>query len=138
MPAGEAPTLSSPTRDAKLVAPSGVQAMKKIEAIVRTFKLEDIVQRLRAVGVTGMTITDVQGLSPSTATPNVFRGSRYMTESAPRYQLMIVVLDEAVDAVVRAIRVAGTTESPGDGIVTVSDVAAVVRVRTGETGAAAL
>ena len=112
--------------------------MKKIEAIVRTFKLEDIVQQLRAVGVTGMTVTDVQGLSPSTATPNVFRGSRYTTESAPRYQLMIAVLDEAVDAVVRAIRVAGTTESPGDGIVTVSDVAAVVRVRTGETGAAAL
>ncbi len=112
--------------------------MKKIEAIVRTFKLEDIVQRLRAVGVTGMTVTDAQGISPSTATQNVFHGHRYVTENAPRYHLMIVVVDESVDAVVRAIRVAGTTESHGDGIITVSDVDAVVRVRTGETGAGAL
>lgn len=112
--------------------------MKKIEAIVRTFKLEDIVQRLRAVGVTGMTVTDVLGLGPGAATQNVFRGHRYTTESAPRYHLMIVVHDDAVDGVIRAIRVAGTTESPGDGIITVADIDAVVRVRTGETGAAAL
>lgn len=112
--------------------------MKKIEAIVRTFKLEDIVQRLRAVGVTGMTVTDVLGVSPGTATQNVFRGHRYTTESAPRYHLMMVVNDDAVAGVIRAIRIAGTTELPGDGIITVGDVDAVVRVRTGETSAAAL
>ncbi|HVV17230.1 MAG TPA: P-II family nitrogen regulator [Polyangia bacterium] len=112
--------------------------MKKIEAIVKTFKLEDVVKRLRLVGVTGMTLAEVHGVSASTATLGVFHGNRYTTVSAPRYHLMIVVPDDAVEAVVRAIRIAGCTESPGDGIIIVADVDEVIRVRTGETGAAAL
>lgn len=112
--------------------------MKKIEAIVKTFKLEDVVERVRSVGGNGITVTEVLGFSPSTGRRNIFTGGGYVTDSAPRYHLLIVVDDENVDAVVRAIRVTGTTDSPGDGVITVCGVAAVFRVRTGETGAAAL
>jgi nitrogen regulatory protein P-II 1 len=112
--------------------------MKKIEAIVKTFKLEDIVERLRSVGGNGITVTEVLGFSPSAGRRNTSHGGGRMADSAPRYHLQIVADDEDVDAVVRAIRVTGTTDSPGDGLITVCDVAAVFRVRTGETGAAAL
>jgi nitrogen regulatory protein PII len=112
--------------------------MKKIDAIVKPFKFEDIVNRLRLIGVTGMTVAEVHGMSRSTAVESVFHGARYTTPSAPRYQLTIVIPDADAAAVVNAIVCAGATDSPGDGIVTVADVCDAVRIRTGESGAAAL
>jgi nitrogen regulatory protein P-II 1 len=112
--------------------------MKRIEAIVRPHRLEEIVTRLRLIGVTGMTIAEVHGMSPSTSMEAVHLGQRYRTPSAPRYELTIVVRDDAVAHVINAIVQAGRTEEPGDGIVTVGDVFHVVRIRTGESGPGAL
>lgn len=112
--------------------------MKKIDAIIRPHTMEDVVSRLRLIGVTGMTVTEVHGISPSTATIGVFRGERYLVPSAPRYQVMIVVPDTLAEPVVSAIGRTACTEAAGDGIVAVADVVDVFRIRTGEHGADAL
>ena len=112
--------------------------MKRIEAIVRPHRFEEIVTRLRLIGVTGMTVADVHGMGPSASIERVYLGQRYRTPSAPRYELTIVVRDDAAAHVVNAIVQAGRTEEPGDGIVTVGDVFDVVRIRTGESGPEAL
>jgi nitrogen regulatory protein PII len=97
--------------------------VKKIEAFVKTSRLDEIVNRLRLIGTTGMTVTAVHGLG---------------AKAAPRYQLMVVVHDEDAAHVVAAIVHAGRTDSPGDGIVTVMDVDGVMRIRTNEIDAEAL
>jgi nitrogen regulatory protein P-II 1 len=112
--------------------------MKKIDAIIRPHRIEDVVSRLRLIGVTGMTVTEVHGISPSTAVVGVFRGERYIMPSAPRYQLMMVVPDGLAEAVVAAIARTARTEEPGDGIVAIGDVVDVFRIRTGESGTDAL
>ena len=112
--------------------------MKKIDAIIRPHRIEEVVNRLRLIGVTGMTVTEVQGISPSTAVVGVFRGERYLMPSAPRYLLMVVVPDGLAEPVVAAIARSARTEAPGDGIVALSDVVDVFRIRTGESGADAL
>jgi nitrogen regulatory protein PII len=112
--------------------------MKRVDAIVKPFRFEAVVNRLRLIGVTGMTVAEVHGMSRSTSMDGVFHGHRYRTPSAPRYQLTIVVRDDAVAHVVNAIVQAGRTEEAGDGIVTVGDIAHVVRIRTGESGPDAL
>ena len=112
--------------------------MKKIDAIVKPFRLEEIVNRLRLIGVTGMTVAEVHGMSRSTSIESVFLGQRYQSPSAPRCQVTIVVPDDAVAHVARAIVQAASTEEAGDGIVTVCDVVDVFRIRTGESGPDAL
>jgi len=112
--------------------------MKKIDAIVKTTRFEDIVDRLRMIGVTGLTAFEVSGISPSAMTAGIFQGQRYVNASAPRYQITVVVEDGDVASVVNAIRLRGQTDSPGDGIITVSDALEAIRIRTGETGVDAL
>ena len=112
--------------------------MKKIDAIVRTSRFDDIVNRLRLIGVTGMTLSEVYGISGSATSDRALRGRRVAPQSAPRYQLMVVVRDEDAAQVVNAIVHAGRTDGPGDGIVTVEDVVGAMRIRTGETDLNAL
>jgi nitrogen regulatory protein P-II 1 len=112
--------------------------MKRIEAIVRTGRLDEIVNRLSLIGITGMTVAEAHGLSPSTAHSSVFHGHRRETLLAPRYQLTIVVADSDAAHVANAILRAARTEEHGDGIVIVEDVLGVMRVRTGETDADAI
>jgi len=112
--------------------------MKRIDAVVKVFKLEEIVERLRHIGVVGLTVAEGHGMSPSTEVQSVFHGSRYTSSSSPRYQLTIVVVDDDAAPVANAIVRAGGSDSPGDGIIVVSDVVEVVRIRTGERGSAAL
>jgi nitrogen regulatory protein P-II 1 len=112
--------------------------MKRIDAVVKVFKLEEIVERLRLIGVVGLTVAEVHGMSPSTEVQSVFHGQRYTSSSSPRYQLTIVVMDDDAVPVVNAIVRAGASDTPGDGIIVVSEVLDVVRIRTGETGAPAL
>jgi nitrogen regulatory protein P-II 1 len=112
--------------------------MKKIDAIVRPHCLGDVVTRLRLVGVSGLTVAEVHGLSASTQMMGVFRGERYIVPSAPRAHVMVVVPDELAEATVRAIALAACTEHAGDGLVAVGDVSDVVRIRTGEHGVDAL
>jgi len=112
--------------------------MKKIDAIVRTSRFDDIVNRLRLIGVTGMTIGEVYGISAGTTGDRVSHGQRMQLRSAPRYQLMVVVRDEDAAQVVNAIVHSGRTDAPGDGLVTVGDVIGAMRIRTGETNVDAL
>jgi nitrogen regulatory protein P-II 1 len=106
--------------------------MKKIDAIVRTSRLDDIVNRLFLVGVTGMTFAEAYGLSSSAVTASMSRGRRLEVPAAPRYQVSIVVADADAAHVVNAIIHAARTEAAGDGLVTVTDVLGVMRIRTGE------
>ena len=112
--------------------------MKKIEAIVRTSRLDEIVSRLRLIGMTGMTVSEVHGMSVSTKTMSVVHGHRMVSLTAPRYQLMTVVPDEDVAHVVAAIMRTARTDAPGDGIITVVNVDGVMRIRTGEVDADAI
>jgi nitrogen regulatory protein PII len=112
--------------------------MKKIDGIIRPHLFEDTVTRLRLIGVTGLTVTEVHGISTSTAATAVYRGHRYETPSAPRVQLTIVVRDDLAAAVVNAFAHTARTEEPGDGIVTIAEVIGVFRIRTGESGADAI
>jgi nitrogen regulatory protein P-II 1 len=107
--------------------------MKKVDAIVKTARFDDIVERLRLIGVKGMTVAEAHGVSSSTATAFVSRGQRLMTQAAPRYHLTIVVVDDDAAHVVNAIIHAAQTGASGDGIITVTDVLGVMRIRTGET-----
>lgn len=112
--------------------------MKKIDAIVKTSRFEEIVDRLRLIGVTGLTAAEVHGISSSAVIEGIFQGQRYVSASAPRYQITVVVEDNDVSSVVNAIRQRGQTNSPGDGIITVSDTLEAIRIRTGEMGIDAL
>jgi nitrogen regulatory protein P-II 1 len=112
--------------------------MKRIDATLRPHVFGDVVNRLRLVGVAGMTVAEVHGMSPSTAVEGVFHGQRYRIPSAPRYQLTVVVPDDQAEAVIRAIAHTARTEEPGDGIITVGDIFDVIRIRTGESGDDAL
>lgn len=122
----------SPSPPVRLFA--GEMSMKKIEAIVRPHRLNDVVNRLHLIGIPGMTISDVFGSSPSTVVTGVYQGQRYRIESAPRCEVMAVVTDDMVEAVTRAILHTARTEDRGDGIIAVSDVLEAVRIRTGEFG----
>jgi nitrogen regulatory protein PII len=112
--------------------------MKKIDAVVRTHRLDDIVNRLWLIGVTGMTLAEVHGMSASTTSTGVFHGQRLTMSSAPRLQLTVVVMDDDAAHVVNAIVHAARTEARGDGIITVTDVLGVMRIRTGEVDADAI
>jgi nitrogen regulatory protein P-II 2 len=106
--------------------------MKRIEAVVRTSRLDEIVNRLRLIGTTGMTITEVHGISASTTSVIVARAQRVQKVMAPRYQIMVVLRDEDAPHVVAAIRRAACTDAPGDGLITVMEVDGVMRIRTNE------
>jgi len=112
--------------------------MKKIDAIVKTSRFEEIVDRLRLIGVTGLTAVEVHGISPSVMTEGTFQGQRYINSSAPRYQITVVAEDSEVAAIVNAIRLRGQTGTPGDGIITITDTLEAIRIRTGEMGTDAL
>jgi nitrogen regulatory protein P-II 1 len=112
--------------------------VKKIEALVRTSRLDDIVERLRLIGTAGLTVTEAHGMSPSTMSATVIQGQRVWSVSAPRYQIMVVVRDEDAPHVVAAILRTARTDAPGDGIVTVSDIDGAMRIRTGEVDADAI
>ncbi|HVZ71643.1 MAG TPA: P-II family nitrogen regulator [Polyangia bacterium] len=106
--------------------------MKRVEAVVRTSKLDEIVNRLHLIGTNGLTVTEVHGMSASTTTVTVVHGHRMQQFAAPRYQIMTVVRDEDAAHVVAAILRTAHTGSPGDGIITVADVLGVMRIRTNE------
>jgi nitrogen regulatory protein PII len=113
--------------------------MKKVEAVVRTSRLDEIVNRLCLIGITGLTVEEVHGMSPSTVKPaSFFKGQRVQQESEPRYQLILVVKDEDVAHAVAAIVQKGRTDAPGDGLVTVTEVDGIMRIRTGEIDADAI
>lgn len=108
--------------------------MKKVEAIIRPFKLDEVKQRLNEVGVQGMTVTDVKGFGRTGGKEEVYRGSTYVVEFVPKAKVEVVVADSLVPQVVEAIMAAARTGRIGDGKIFVSSVDEVLRIRTGETG----
>jgi nitrogen regulatory protein P-II 1 len=112
--------------------------MKKIEAVIRPFRLDDVREALAEIGVKGMTITEVKGYGRQKGHTEVYRGSEYQIDFLPKIKLEVVVSDGMVDKVVDTILKAAKTGQVGDGKIFVAPVEDVVRVRTGESGEAAL
>ena len=106
--------------------------MKKIEAVVKPFKLDDVRQALSDIGVQGMTITEVKGYGRQKGHKEVYRGAEYLVDFMPKIKLEIVVADELSEKVVNAVRNAANTGKIGDGKIFVMGLEQVVRVRTGE------
>ncbi len=113
--------------------------MKKVEAIIKPFKLEDVKEALVEAGIEGMTISEVKGYGRQQGHSELYRGAEYVVEFIPKVKIEIVVSSqEFADTAVNAIKEAAHTGKIGDGKIFVSDISSVVRVRTGETDAEAL
>jgi nitrogen regulatory protein P-II 1 len=112
--------------------------MKKIEAIIRPFKLDDVKDRIREIGVHGMTVSEVKGFGRTGGKTEVYRGSAYVVDFVPKVRVQIVVSDEMVNQVVEALLAIGRTGQMGDGKIFIFPVEEVIRIRTGERGTDAL
>lgn len=112
--------------------------MKKVEALIKPHKVEDVRAALAEIGIIGMTAWDVRGFGRQKGHQELYRGSEYQVSFVPKIKLEIVVLDSKVDDVLKAIRESANSGTIGDGKIFVSEVATAVRIRTGETGEDAL
>jgi nitrogen regulatory protein P-II 1 len=108
--------------------------MKKIEAIIKPFKLEEVRDRLREAGVTGMTIYEVKGFGRTGGKTEVYRGSSYVVDFVPKVRVEVVVADALVGSVIDAITTSAKTGKIGDGKIFVTAVEEAIRIRTGERG----
>jgi nitrogen regulatory protein P-II 1 len=112
--------------------------MKKIEAIIKPFKLDEVKEALAEIGIEGMTVSDVKGFGRTGGKREVYRGAEYIVDFVPKTKLEIVVRDEQVRLVVETIERAAKTGKIGDGKIFVLGVEQAVRIRTGETDADAI
>ena len=112
--------------------------MKKIEAIIKPFKLDEVKDALNEMGIKGMTVSEVKGYGRQKGHTEIYRGAEYVVDFIPKTKIEIVIGADMVDQVVEKIRNAANTGKIGDGKVFVFDLEQVYRIRTGETGADAL
>jgi nitrogen regulatory protein P-II 1 len=112
--------------------------MKKIEAIIRHFKLEEVKDALNAQGVKGMTVTEVRGFGRQKGHTETYRGAEYSVDFLPKVKIEVVVGDDEAQAVINKIMQTARTGQVGDGKIFVTTLSEVVRIRTGETAAAAI
>ncbi len=112
--------------------------MKKIETIIKPFKLDEVREALSEVGVTGLTVTEVKGFGRQKGHTELYRGAEYVVDFLPKIKIEIVVPDSVEDAAMEAIIKSARTGKIGDGKIFVTTVERVVRIRTGETGEAAV
>ena len=112
--------------------------MKKIEAIIRPFRIDDVREALGEMGVKGMTLTEVKGYGRQKGHTELYRGSEYQIDFLPKIKIEVVVADRLADKVIETIINAARTGQVGDGKIFISDVEDAVRVRTGESGEDAL
>lgn len=112
--------------------------MKKVEAIIKPFKLDEVKAALSQVGVAGLTVTEVRGFGRQKGHKEQYRGTEYTVDLVPKTKIEIVVADTAVAAAIEAISRAARTGEIGDGKIFVSSLEQVVRIRTGEKGEAAI
>ena len=108
--------------------------MKKVEAIIKPFSLDEVKESLSEIGVHGMTVTEVKGFGRTGGKKEVYRGSAYVVDFVPKVKLEIIVPEDSVRQVVNAIIEAAKTGRIGDGKIFVTPVDEVIRIRTGETG----
>ncbi len=106
--------------------------MKKIEAIIKPFKLDEVKDALHEVGISGITVTEAKGFGRQKGHTELYRGAEYVVDFLPKVKLEIIVPDAMADQVVEAIAGAAQTGRIGDGKIFVSDIAAAIRIRTGE------
>jgi len=112
--------------------------MKKITAIIKPFKLDEVREALAEVGVTGLTVTEVKGFGRQKGHTELYRGAEYVVDFLPKVKVEVIIAGTAVEAAIDAVVRAARTGRIGDGKIFVSDVEQVVRIRTGETGEAAV
>ncbi|MGB8297707.1 MAG: P-II family nitrogen regulator [Polyangia bacterium] len=112
--------------------------MKKIEAIIKPFKLDDLKDRLRQVGAQGMTVSEVRGFGRTGGKKEVYRGSAYVVDFIPKVRIQIIVDDDMAQPIIEAILATARTGEIGDGKIFVSPVVDAIRIRTGERGHDAL
>ena len=112
--------------------------MKMIEAVIKPYKLDEVKEALVEVGVQGMTITEVKGFGRQKGSKETYRGAEYTTDFIPKIKIEVYVADNLASKVIETITRAAKTGTVGDGKIFVSDIANVVRIRTGEMGESAL
>ena len=112
--------------------------MKKIEAIIKPFKLDDVIDSLTELGIEGVTISEVRGFGRQKGRSEIYKGAEYIVDFLPKLKLEIALADSLVDAAIEAIRQSARTGKVGDGKIFVLPVEQAVRIRTGDTDEAAL
>jgi nitrogen regulatory protein P-II 1 len=112
--------------------------MKRIEAVIKPFKLEDVKDALAEIGITGMTVSEVKGYGRQKGHSELYRGAEYVVDFLPKIKMEMIVEDESVDQVTSTIVEAARTGKIGDGKIFVSDVDKIIRIRTGETDSEAI
>ena len=112
--------------------------MKKIEAVIKPFKLDEVKEALQDMGVQGMTVLEAKGYGRQKGHTELYRGAEYVVDFLPKIKVEVVVEDSQLDAALDAITRAARTGRIGDGKIFVSDIADVIRIRTGESGPAAV
>ena len=108
--------------------------MKLITAIIKPFKLDEVREALSAIGVQGITVTEVKGFGRQKGHTELYRGAEYVVDFLPKVKIEIVLADETVDRAIEAIRNAAQTGRIGDGKIFVSNIEEAIRIRTGESG----
>jgi nitrogen regulatory protein P-II 1 len=112
--------------------------MKKIEAIIKPFKLDEVKEALQELGVQGMTVLEAKGYGRQKGHTELYRGAEYVVDFLPKIKIEVVIADDQLASVLEAIQAAARTGRIGDGKIFISDIAGVVRIRTGESGADAI
>ncbi len=112
--------------------------MKKIEAIIKPFKLDEVKEALQDVGVQGITVTEAKGFGRQKGHTELYRGAEYVVDFLPKVKIEVVLSDEMVERAVEAVRKAAATGRIGDGKIFVSPVEEAIRIRTGEVGTDAI
>jgi nitrogen regulatory protein P-II 1 len=112
--------------------------MKKIEAIIKPFKLDDVKEALQELGLQGMTVIEAKGFGRQKGQTELYRGAEYVVDFLPKIKIEVVVSDDQLAQAIEAIQTSARTGRIGDGKIFVSDIIDVVRIRTGETGASAI
>ncbi|MCG6887623.1 MAG: P-II family nitrogen regulator [Proteobacteria bacterium] len=112
--------------------------MKKVEAIIKPFKLDDVRQALSDIGITGMTASEVKGFGRQKGHTELYRGAEYVIDFLPKVKVEIVIAESLVDQAIEAITTAARTGKIGDGKIFVTSIERIVRIRTGEEGEAAI
>ena len=112
--------------------------MKKVEAIIKPFKLDEVKEALQEVGVQGLTVLEAKGFGRQKGHTELYRGAEYVVDFLPKVKIEVVIADDILDAVIDAIKTSAKTDKIGDGKIFVSDISQAIRIRTGEEGAEAL
>ena len=112
--------------------------MKKIEAVIKPFKLDEVKEALQEIGIQGMTVTEAKGFGRQKGHTELYRGAEYVVDFLPKIKIELVLADDQMETAVEAIQNAAKTGKIGDGKIFVSEIIQAVRIRTGETGDAAL